>query len=156
MAIFLSENAGIWYLKEMKLTGILWLLPLFQCQKKSGDIKGWIRRCKSNDKQYNCQMKWTDRQAKWSRKQFTDKTILNLIKAWGGLKRFFYYTRDHMNQFSKNMVPNFYMPFITIFFWKYQWGNQRPSIKDEQGNVIAKGNQEKDIQSSTRHCTQKI
>lgn len=57
-----------------------------------------------------------DRQAKWSRKQFTDKTILNLIKAWGGLKRFFYYTRDHMNQFSKNMVPNFYMLFITIFF----------------------------------------
>jgi hypothetical protein len=55
-----------------------------------------------------------------------------------------------MNQFSKNMVPNFYMLFITIFFWKYQWGNQKPSIKDEQGNASAKRKQEKDIQSTTR------
>jgi hypothetical protein len=39
--------------------------------------------------------------------------------------------------------PNFYMLCITIFFWKYQWGNQRPSIKDEQGNAIA--NKVKDV-----------
>ena len=90
-----------------------------------------------------------DRQAKWSRKQFTDKTILNLIKAWGGLKRFFYYTRDHMNLiFICYSLPSFSENTNGVI--------RGQSIKDEQGNVIAKGNQEKDIQSSTRHCTHKI